>query len=241
MGKSKIKKKKVTQSEDSENSEVQFTQDKIQAMKNLAAQIAKSLSQTQKKTSIELEFEEERQQKLQEKAELKKLTAQALFHYNKDKANAQEDRSVNKIDDFEAKVGFSEALKYSEQTAKLHHALVTGKIKEPEKISKKVVDIKKKVIKEDQRDPLEKYKKESAQATERLCKKNKKKKDKEKVTVDRSGIIDGEEVSGLVRTEVKKIKNDNKQEVSQTQDDFVLGKLFERKGNFSIYFTKQWC
>lgn len=191
-------------------------------MKNMAAQIAKSMSQTQKKTSVQLELEEERQKKLKEKAELKKLTPQALFHYNKDRAKAQEDTSINKIDDSEAKVGFSEALEYSEKTAKLHHALVLGK-KEPDKIAKKVDDIRNKVVKRDNRDPLEKYKMQSS-TTEQ------KKKKKEKIIVDRSGTIDGEEVNGLVRTEMKKIKKKKNEVNSEAQDDFVLGKLFEKKG-----------
>lgn len=232
MKKSKSKTKKRAQSENSDNAAIQFTEDKIQAMKNMAAQIAKSLSQTQKKTTAQLQLEEERLKKMKERQELKKLTPQALFHYNKDKAKVREDTSINKIDDSEAKVGFSEALKYTEKTAKLHHALVEGKIKEPGKIAKKVDDIRSKVVKQDKRDPLEKYKKQSASEEQ-------KKQKKEKIIVDRSGTVDGEEVTGLVRTEMKKVKKKKNEVPTDAQDDFVLGKLFEKKGKTLHFFQEK--
>lgn len=227
MRKSKSTKKKINSSENSDTTKIQFTDDKIQAMKNLAAQIAKSFPETQRKTSVQIEVEAERQEKLKERQELKKLTPQALLHYNHDRANAKEDTSVNKIDDSEAKVGFSEALEYSEKTAKLHHALVSGKIKEPDKIVKKVEDIRKKVIKNHNKDPLEKYKKEYGERDISVSEKSKK---REKTKVDYTGIVDGEQVDGLVRRESKKAKKDKKQTSSEIQDDFVLGKLFQKKG-----------
>lgn len=228
MRKSKSNRKKQKQFDSSDSSGIQFTEDKIQAMKNLAAQIAKSMSQTQKKTSIQLELEEERKKKIEDRKELKKLTPQGLLHYNHDKAKTFEDTSINKIDDSEAKVEFSEALEYSKRTAILHQALVSGKIKEPVKIKKKADELLKKVTKEDDRDPLEKYKKKYGERNDE--KRKKKKRDKRKTEVDHSGIVDGEEVEGLVKTETKKIRGDKKQDCSEAQDNFVLGRLFQKKG-----------
>lgn len=238
MKKNKSSKKKGKQSNNSENTDIQFSDDKILAMKNLAAQIAKSLSQNQNKTAMQLELDEDRQRKLSEKKELKMLTPQALFHYNKDKALIREDTSINKIDDSEAKVGFSEALDYSEKTSKLHYALVSCKNKEPAKIVKKVDVIRKKVVKENSRDPLEKYKKESGISNYAQQKNKKRKKDKEKIIIDHSGTLDGEEVDGLVKTETKKARKEKNQQLTENQDDFVLGKLFHKKGkksNFKHY------
>lgn len=199
-------------------------------MKNMAAEIAKSLSQTQQKTSVQLDLEEERHKKYKERTELKKLSPQALLHYNKDKANIQEDTSINRIDDLEAKVGFDEALKYSEKTAQLHHALVLGKIKEPDKIVNTVKIIRKKVVKNDTVDPLQKYVNEYGEGSRQTSKKNEKKLKKEKTIIDHSRVIDGEEVNGLIRTEKKVIKKKNNENI-ESHDDFVLGKLFKKKGD----------
>lgn len=226
----KLNKKKRSHSKNSNEVEIQFDEDKIQAMKNKAAEIAKSLSQTQKKTTFQLDLEEERQKKLKEREELKKLPPQALLHYNKDKANVQDDTSVNKIDDSEAKVGFEEALKYSEKTAKLHHALVLGKIKEPDKIVNKVQNIRKEVIKNDNENPLQKYLEKYGERSSTSSKSKEKKRSKEKTVIDHSGLVDGEAVNGLVRTE-KRISKKKKKDNVESPDDFVLGKLLQKKGD----------
>ncbi|KAJ8940277.1 hypothetical protein NQ318_007648 [Aromia moschata] len=234
---------------ESTSSEVQFSEDKIQAMKNLAQQIAKSLSQNKeekpapKKTSYQLELEVERQLKLKEKQELKKMTAQELLLYNKEKANQKEDDTSNIIDDCETNASFSKALEYSETTAKLHHILNSGKVKDPDEVKKKAVDIRKTIanVKTDMpviRSGVDSSENNSNDSVRRFNsdvssrKKKHKRKDKCRPIVDKSGIIDGERVDGLVKSEVKKIKRDKKKKEhdNESQDDFVLGKLFAKKG-----------
>lgn len=234
MNSKKNNRSKKSKESSVENSDIKFSEDKIQAMKNLAQQIAKSMSRPEaKKTSLQIELEEERQKKLKEKQELKQLTPETLLLYNREKVNCQEDTSVNKIDNSEAKVGFSEALEYAETTAKLHHVLNTSKRKEPVEIIEKVQNIHKNITK-DSENPLEKYKQLSSSS--QINKKEKKKKGRDRIKVDTSGTIDGERVDGLVKSEVKKIKKDKSSTNNETYDDFVLGKLFHKKGNDSFVF-----
>ncbi|KAJ8971308.1 hypothetical protein NQ314_000786 [Rhamnusium bicolor] len=121
-------------------------------MKNLAQQIAKTLSHKKEdpaipKTSYQLELEEERQRKLKDKQELKKLTPQELLIYNKEKAKHVKNDTINKIDGCETNASFSKALEYSEKTAKLHHVFNSGKIKDPDVVVEKVVNIRKRITK----------------------------------------------------------------------------------------------
>ncbi|KAJ8924018.1 hypothetical protein NQ315_006795 [Exocentrus adspersus] len=247
----KIKRKKKDKkskknSVDSALPDVQFSEDKIQAMKNLAQQIAKSLSQNEEpvpapKPAFQLELELERQEKLKEKQELKKLSAQELLIYNKEKANRKDDDSINKVDGCETNVSFSSALEYSEKTAKLHHILVSGKVKDSSVVAKKVAQIRKDVIKPNKdKEPWSSgtgfnnsdMETESCSGKHKESKKHKKKKRyKEKSVVDTSGSVEGEMVEGLVRSEVRKIKSKkDKSEGKDSQDEFILGKLFSKKG-----------
>ncbi|KAG5895534.1 hypothetical protein JTB14_010678 [Gonioctena quinquepunctata] len=218
----KKKEKKMKKSKSSsKDTGVNFTEDKIQQMKNLAQQIAKSLSK--KPTPYQRELEDERQRKLQEKNTLKQLTPQELFHYNKVKANEIEPVG-NKIDGYEAKVSFSEALQYSEKTAKLHHELNSHKT-DPAEAVKTVEEIHKVITKE----PVKLI--ESFTKNHKESPKCEKKKRKNKCVVDVTGTIDGERVDGLVKTEIKKEKRHKKQKSeTESQDDYVLGKLFQKKG-----------
>lgn len=94
-------------------------------MKNLAQQIAKSLNK--KPTTLQLEIEAEKEQREKERRQMKELEVGELLKYNKEKVKNVENPSVNKIDDCDALVGFSEALTYSEKTAELHHNLKATK------------------------------------------------------------------------------------------------------------------
>nr|XP_023014633.1 DNA excision repair protein ERCC-6-like isoform X1 [Leptinotarsa decemlineata] len=218
--KKKNKKKKSGKSTIQEPENL-FTEEKIQQMKNLAQQIAKSLSK--QPSSFQLELEEERLKKLQEKEALKKLTPQELLQYNKKKA-IEEKPAVNEIDGSEAKVSFSEALEYSKKTAELHHDLISHK-KDPLEAKKTVDEIHKQITKA----PvilLDEFTKDREKSPKR-----EKKKRKNKCVTDISGTIDGEQVEGLVKTEVKKRKKEKKLTAdSESQDDYVLGKLFQKTG-----------
>lgn len=238
LNKSKKEKKpksKTTPEPSEESTDITFSDDKIQAMKNLAQQISKSLSRKEvKKTSLQRDLEEERQLKLKQKAELKQLTPEALLLYNKERANAQEDVSVNKIDDSEAKVGFSEALEYAEKTAKLHHVLNLKKGEIHEKVIKTAKKIHKTVTKESSENPIDKYKQPSCSNSKTEPKVKKREKQSHKTKIDDSGTIDGEHINGLVKTEMKKYKEDKNKSNNSNQDDFVLGKLFQKKGKFYL-------
>lgn len=211
--KHKPKKKKKPPAED-----FQFSEDKIQAMKNLAQQIAKSLSGSKKteepvkKTSFQLELEEERRKKLEEKEFLKTLTPTELRDYNRQKLNQKDDSDINKIDDHDTNVDFSKALEITEKTAEIYHEFAANKADESEaaqKYSSLINQVAKK--KEDDR--------------------GKRRKRKENKKVDKSGRVDGEVVEGLVKREVK--RNKEKKNLSSenvSQDDYVLEKLFNKKG-----------
>ncbi|XP_044263689.1 DNA excision repair protein ERCC-6-like [Tribolium madens] len=182
----------------------QFSEDKIQAMKNLAQEIAKSISKPQEqvqKSSYQIQLEEERQEKLKMKKELKQLTPLELMYLNREKAKERPESRSNKVDDCDTHVSFSKALEYSEKNAKLYHELKCEKVKKDEK---RKSGSKKKTSKD---------------------------KDIFKTVIDNTGSIDGEKVDGLVKTEIKKLRK--KHEAGKTiesQDDYVLEKLFSKKG-----------
>lgn len=210
----KPKKKKKLPAED-----FQFSEDKIQAMKNLAQQISKSLSaskkteeeeQPVKKTSYQLELEEERRKKLEETEFLKTLTPTELRDYNRKKLNQKDDSDINKIDDHDTNVDFSKALEITEKTAEIYHKFAAKEADESEAAQKYSSLINQVAKKEDDRG-----------------KRKKRKKDKK---VDKSGKVDGEVVEGLVKREVKKNKEKKSVENNVSQDDYVLEKLFNKKG-----------
>lgn len=172
-----------------------FTEDKIQAMKNLAQEIAKKIAKPEEKvekSSYQIQLEEERQEKLKMKQELKQLTPLELMQLNREKAKERPESPTNKVDDCDTEVSFSKALECSEKNAKLYHKLK----KKGEKIDKKS-----------------------------------KEKEIFKTVVDNTGLVDGEKVDGLVKTEIKKLrKKHDVGKQSESQDNYVLEKLFSRKG-----------
>ncbi|CAH1165805.1 unnamed protein product [Phyllotreta striolata] len=189
-----------------------FTDEKLLEMKHMAHRIAKSLSKPPPESADRLELEREKRRRREETDEAKRLEVAELRRYNREKAGIVEDVHANKIDDRDALVGFSEALEYAETTARLHHELKTNN-KDLDEIADEVNTAKETVSKE----------------PEKLIKKFKKRK------IDLTGKIDGEKIEGLVKTETKKTKNaekdkNNASNKSGGEDDFILGKLFNKKG-----------
>lgn len=205
--------KEARKKKKSEPKEVLFSEDKIQAMKSLAQQIAKSIAaknteeKTVEKSSFQIEVEEERQRKLAEKETLKTLTPVELRELNRKKMEKVDDDDVNKIDDFDTNVSFSKALEVTEKTAQLY-----TKVKKKRTADKEA----------------EEYSKLVEQVAIKKKEKSRKEKTKEGA-VDRSGKVDGEVVEGLLKREVKRHKEKEKNKEC-TQDDYVLSKLFNKKG-----------
>lgn len=203
--KEKGKKTKVAPTE-----KIEFSQDKIQAMKNLAQQIAKSIapSTTVKdestKTSVQIELEEDRMKKLEEKEKLKTLTPMELRELNRKRLEKSDDDDVNKLDDFDTNVSFSKALEVTEKTAELYN-----KVKKRKEVEKEV----------------EQY----SNLVQEIANTGKKT-DKKSTVVDTSGKVDGEIVEGVVKKVIKRHKEKEDSKKSLSQDDYVLNKLFNKKG-----------
>lgn len=189
--------------------EVSFTEDKIKKMKQLAQQISKNIV-TKTTTDVSQPADNS---KLKKKAELKKLTPVELLALNRKKMLPPKvEPIVNKIDDTETNASFDAVLQ-----------LVATKIKDtPQDKQEEKVETIEKV--DDTHMELDKDRK----------KHSRKKKTKDKIKVDNSGKIDGEKVIGLVKVEMKK-KEKNEAQTSAKQDDYVLEKLFSKKGNFLIF------
>lgn len=199
-----------------------FTKDKIQEMHDLAQKIAKTITANdnvkETKSVIKIEMEIEKQEKLTEKEYMKTLTPVELRMYNKKKLEKTEDGSINKIDDIKTTITFSKALELSGETAKLHTDLQQNK---------EVFDVLMKLNAEKVGDNKTKDK-----TNEDSIKKHK---NKEKVVVDDSGQIEGEKIDSLVKTEIRKQrrrKHKSRRE-SETQDEYVLNKLFSKKGDLN--------
>ncbi|KAF5301146.1 hypothetical protein FQR65_LT08976 [Abscondita terminalis] len=214
---SKKNKQKVRSTED-----YQFSDEKIQAMKDLAQQIAKSISQCTKneteppkKKSYQLELEEERIQRIQEKESLKTLTPAELRMLNRKKLEQIEDNE-NKIDGCSTSITFSNALEISEKTSKLYNDVRENKITDIDGTTRYKNLISKNIIEKSSIDTSHKQKR----------------KKKNDVKVDTSGIVDGEVVEGLLRSEINKRKDKESKQVNHNdgQNDYVLEKLFSKKG-----------
>lgn len=202
----KIKKKKGKRKAPA----VQFTDDKIEKMKQLAAQIAKNISETTKTNTDNLDLMqkdlmEERQAKLAERAQLKKLTPVELLQYNRDKLLPVEE-PVNQLDDCDTDVNFTKALVISEKAADLY-----------------------KTAKENSKNinaATEEYK-----SLTTAFAKPKKDKSKHKIQDDFSGNVEGEQIEGVVKRETKKVEKKIKPvHEDEKQDNYILGKLFAKKG-----------
>lgn len=196
-----------------EKSAVVFTEDKIQQMRDLAQRISKNIAQNadekesaKNKSVVQLELEVEKIERKGEKEYIKTLTPIQLREYNKKKNLKMDDDSINEIDGLKTDITFSKALEISEKTAKLH------------------VDLQKKKDIYNNLKNLNNEKMGSYKSEENGM--------KTKLVIDTSGKIDGETINGLVKAEIKKTKfkknkNNNQKE---TQDEYVLNKLFSKKG-----------
>lgn len=188
---------------------IEFSQDKIQAMKNLAQQIAKSIAPTIvenksiTKTTDQIEIEGERLKKLQEKEKLKTLSPMELRELNRKKLEKVDDSDINKIDDLDTDVSFSKALEITEKTAQLYSKvkIKNSADKEVEQYSKLVQEV------------------------------SKSDKTKQKI-MDTNGKVDGEIVEGVVKQEIKKHRDKKSEKKILSQDDYVLNKLFSKKGAY---------
>ena len=211
--------------------DVNFSDDKIKQMKLLAQQLAKKFGKGNKtddvqrkkrKVGHEVEDEIEKTRKQNERDHMKKLTPQQLLEHNRQKDCNFEDKSINRIDGFETDVSFSKAMKITETTSDIYHEMKANTL--------------------DYDAARNKY--DSVTGIVDLNESNlvKKRKVEEKVTVDTSGTIDGQKIEGLLKREKKKFKKGQKHNNSNAQqDDYVLEKLFAKKGrcNRIIYLDKQ--
>lgn len=165
-----------------DDTSITFSEDKIQAMKSLAQQIAKNMS-----TKIE-----EKTKKQEEEIKIDRPTPVELLAINRKKLEKKEEPIVNRIDDRETNLSFSDALVIAEKPN----------------------------IPEDERE---------ISGKEIIEPKKKKDKKKDKVKIDASGEIDGEKVDGLLKREIKK-KEKIQKKADKSQDEYVLEKLFSKKG-----------
>lgn len=117
----------IREKKEKQKSNSQFTEDKIQAMKNLAHQISKSLSA---KSTDQQVLEEERCRKVGNKQKFKNLAALDLLHMNREKTKEKPGMTGNSVDDCKTNVSFSRALEYTENTSASYH-----KIKEKAKLT----------------------------------------------------------------------------------------------------------
>lgn len=208
---------KKTESKES----VCFSEEKIESMKNLAKEIAKRISntnsnetQTKKKSIYQQKLEEEKLAKLEEKEKLKMFSPSELRSLNRKKAEIIPDDHSNKVDDTSTNISFSTALDVSEKTANIYHNYKYYKANSIECNSDIAISSET----------------TSAESTTTKAP-SKRKKNRDLFKVDLSGTIDGENIEGLVKREVNKPKHKDKDDTNNnSQDDYVLGKLFSKKG-----------
>lgn len=200
------------------SNKIVFSEDKKEKMQLLAQQLAKNITKLEgNRTSYEKHLEEERSERLKKKKELQDFSAPELLELNRKKGEATVDDNTNKIDGSETSCSFSKALDIAETKAELLHKLIDGKL-----------DIK---VLEDKlnREKKEREKNASVIKKQKNEVEGRKKGEKKKLIIDESGKIDGETVEGLVKVEKKKLKrNDANQDIKE--DDFILSKLFNKKG-----------
>lgn len=185
-------------------SEIQFSDDKLRMMKELAAKISKSLTSAPKveKTLEQLDLEEEQNERRIQKQELKKLTAPELHLLNREKSKPKFDDPANKVDEIETAVSFDKALEITEKTAKLYQEVKHHRNKADEIVH------------------------QYSKLTETI-EKSKRKKSKQNLDTD----LIHQPIEGVVKSEIKKIKLHKKVlKPTEKQDQYVLDKLFSKKG-----------
>lgn len=190
-------------------------------MKALAQQIAKNISagssarneKVMNKTSYRIALNEERRQKLKKRDSLKKLNPMELQLLNcKTLEQRDVSNNTNKVDDEDASIDFSSALDIADKSTVLYRNLNKNNSM---KIIKNAVSVASTSV-------SEKYNEDGVKKEQREAFSN-------RMNVNRSRKIDGEVVEGLVRIEVKK-QNSKFPQKHRSQDDYVLNKLFNKKG-----------
>ncbi|XP_017786360.1 PREDICTED: DNA excision repair protein ERCC-6-like [Nicrophorus vespilloides] len=188
-----------------EKQSIEFSDDKREKMRELAAKIAKNISVPKEIMTVEqVQLESERKKRMLEKQELKTMSAVELLQRNREKSNQPDvQEASNKLDDHETEVSFTKALIISEKSAELYNEARSAPAK---------IDV-----------AVEKYE----NLTKIFAKKSKGKKPKKYEDVA-PVMIDGQVVQNLVKKEVQSIKVDKSS--SQSQDQYVLEKLFSKNG-----------
>ncbi|KAK9731582.1 SNF2-related domain [Popillia japonica] len=215
--KEKAAKKKKRKEKNNSDSDFSFSEDKIEQMKKLAQEISKRITETKsdppktvKKSSFEIELEEEKEARKAEREYMKSLTPQELMEYNRKKLLTKGDSLINKVDGIETEASFSKALEISEETSGIYHKIKEDKLevdKAIEKYNSLTKPIKKKEVKS----------------------KNRRNKVKNRYEEDNPRLVDGEEVEFVVKKEINSKKGSDKATLSQKQDQYVLERLFSKK------------
>lgn len=221
--KEKAAKKKKRKEKNNSDSDFSFSEDKIEQMKKLAQEISKRITETKsdppktvKKSSFEIELEEEKEARKAEREYMKSLTPQELMEYNRKKLLTKGDSLINKVDGIETEASFSKALEISEETSGIYHKIKEDKLevdKAIEKYNSLTKPIKKKEVKS----------------------KNRRNKVKNRYEEDNPRLVDGEEVEFVVKKEINSKKGSDKATLSQKQDQYVLERLFSKKSMFLIF------
>lgn len=200
---------------------VTFSNEKLEAMKNLAQQIAKSIGK-EPQSQYQKELEEERKEKLESRSKLKALTPVELREINRKKAQRKKEDDNNTYDGVETKYGFDEALTVASRTADVYNHLKSSKLASASSSgnSSKCQDS---LDHNESKDTTVKAKKNHKH------KRKSRKRKRDKIEVDSTGMIDGEHVEGLVKTEMQK-KNTNDVTRPESQDNYVLETLLSKKG-----------
>lgn len=206
---------------------VSFSTEKLEAMKNLAQQIAKSIGD-KPKSQFQKELEEERKEKLESRSKLKSLTPVELRELNRKKAQCKEEDDSNKYDDVQTKYGFDEALSVASRTADVYNRLKNSNLASASSGGNSISSSSKCQDSADHKES--KHIRREAKKSHKHKRQSRRAK-REKNEVDDTGMIDGEHVEGLVKAEVKKKKNkDNDVNRTETQDNYVLETLLSKKG-----------
>lgn len=213
--KEKQEQKKKKKDNSKSKHSINFSNDKIEQMRKLAQEISKNIEKNKteplKKSTVQLEMEEEKEKKEAERKYMKTLTPSELLEYNKKKLLPVDDSMINKIDFIETGASFSKALEVSEKASDIYH-----------KVKEEKLNLDKGVRKYDSLTKPIKKKECKIKEVKRCEHKSKHK------------TVDGEEIEFLVK---KQLHTKNKESVrnvttNESQDQYVLEKLFSKKGTF---------
>lgn len=207
---------------------VTFSTEKVEAMKNLAQQIAKSIGE-KPKSQYQKELEEERKEKLELRSKLKSLTPVELRELNRKKTQCKEEDNTNKYDDVQTKYGFDEALTVASRIADVYNHLKNSKLASASSGDNSISSSSKCQDSTDHKESKDNRRRKGKKSHKHKRKSRKVK--REENEVDDTGMIDGEHVDGLLKTVVQKKKiKDKDVNSTETQDNYVLETLLSKKG-----------